>query len=189
MFSSGKTAEGGSAGGKAFFGKLKRPTPLWATIVAGVVGLTLGSALSGGGAAETRKEVASLEQQLVEAERTATSLRNAQDQHESEKSRLGRQMTDAQDRARAAEERATVAEARIVELESAEPVAVAEDPAPAQSAPVPLAAAPPAAPAPPANVHYRNCSEARAAGAAPIHRGQPGYGSHLDRDGDGIACE
>lgn len=36
---------------------------------------------------------------------------------------------------------------------------------------------------------YRNCREARAAGAAPLYRGQPGYGSHLDRDGDGVACE
>lgn len=37
--------------------------------------------------------------------------------------------------------------------------------------------------------YYANCSEARAAGAAPIRRGQLGYGSHLDRDGDGVACE
>lgn len=36
---------------------------------------------------------------------------------------------------------------------------------------------------------YRNCSEARAAGAAPVRRGTPGYGSHLDRDNDGIGCE
>lgn len=36
---------------------------------------------------------------------------------------------------------------------------------------------------------FRNCTEARAAGAAPIRRGEPGYGPHLDRDGDGIACE
>lgn len=36
---------------------------------------------------------------------------------------------------------------------------------------------------------YRNCREARAAGAAPIYRGQPGYGTHMDGDGDGIACE
>lgn len=36
---------------------------------------------------------------------------------------------------------------------------------------------------------YRNCDEARAAGAAPIKRGEPGYGPHLDRDNDGIACE
>ena len=37
--------------------------------------------------------------------------------------------------------------------------------------------------------YYANCSEARAAGVTPIRRGQPGYGSHLDRDGDGVACE
>jgi len=37
--------------------------------------------------------------------------------------------------------------------------------------------------------HYANCSEARAAGVAPIYRGEPGYRSGLDRDNDGIACE
>ena len=36
---------------------------------------------------------------------------------------------------------------------------------------------------------FRNCAEARAAGAAPVYRGQPGYGPHLDRDGDGVGCE
>ncbi len=36
---------------------------------------------------------------------------------------------------------------------------------------------------------YSNCTEVRQAGAAPIHRGEPGYGPHLDGDGDGIACE
>lgn len=36
---------------------------------------------------------------------------------------------------------------------------------------------------------YPNCAAARAAGAAPIYRGEPGYGTHLDRDGDGKACE
>ncbi|WP_374471188.1 thermonuclease family protein [Phenylobacterium sp.] len=36
---------------------------------------------------------------------------------------------------------------------------------------------------------FRNCAEARAAGAAPLYRGQPGYGAHMDGDGDGIACE
>ena len=38
-------------------------------------------------------------------------------------------------------------------------------------------------------VYYRNCAAARAAGAAPVRRGQPGYGRHLDRDNDGIGCE
>jgi len=36
---------------------------------------------------------------------------------------------------------------------------------------------------------FRNCDEARAAGAAPVSRGEPGYGPHLDRDGDGVGCE
>lgn len=36
---------------------------------------------------------------------------------------------------------------------------------------------------------FRNCDEARAAGAAPVRRGEPGYGPHLDRDNDGIGCE
>ncbi len=42
---------------------------------------------------------------------------------------------------------------------------------------------------PPADAYYRNCAAARAAGAAPLHRGDPGYRSALDRDGDGVACE
>jgi hypothetical protein len=33
---------------------------------------------------------------------------------------------------------------------------------------------------------YENCDAVRAAGADPILRGDPGYGSHLDRDGDGV---
>lgn len=42
---------------------------------------------------------------------------------------------------------------------------------------------------PPAEVFYDNCTEVKEAGAAPIYAGQPGFGSHLDRDGDGVACE
>ncbi|WP_408928820.1 excalibur calcium-binding domain-containing protein [Corynebacterium marquesiae] len=37
--------------------------------------------------------------------------------------------------------------------------------------------------------YYPNCAAARAAGAAPLYAGQPGYSSNLDRDGDGVACE
>lgn len=40
-----------------------------------------------------------------------------------------------------------------------------------------------------AGASFRNCQEARAAGAAPLQRGQPGYRIELDADGDGIACE
>jgi hypothetical protein len=62
------------------------------------------------------------------------------------------------------------------------PVAPAPAPAPVAPAPVAPAPAPPAA-------YYANCTAVRAAGAAPIYAGQPGYSRSLDRDGDGIACE
>lgn len=37
--------------------------------------------------------------------------------------------------------------------------------------------------------YFRNCSHARAEGAAPVRVGDPGYAPHLDRDGDGVGCE
>ena len=39
------------------------------------------------------------------------------------------------------------------------------------------------------SAYYANCAAARAAGAAPLYQGQPGYRLKLDRDGDGVACE
>ncbi|MCY1703853.1 DNA/RNA non-specific endonuclease [Deinococcus sp. SL84] len=58
------------------------------------------------------------------------------------------------------------------------------------TAPAPAPRPRPATPAPaPSNVYYANCSAARAAGAAPLRRGQPGYRPAMDRDGDGVACE
>jgi beta-lactam-binding protein with PASTA domain len=46
-----------------------------------------------------------------------------------------------------------------------------------------------AAPQAPASAYYANCAAAKAAGAAPISAGQPGYRAGLDRDKDGIACD
>lgn len=37
--------------------------------------------------------------------------------------------------------------------------------------------------------YYPNCASARAAGVAPLRRGDPGYRPGLDRDNDGVACE
>lgn len=37
--------------------------------------------------------------------------------------------------------------------------------------------------------HWRGCDDARAAGTAPIYRGEPGYRPKMDGDDDGIACE
>lgn len=67
-------------------------------------------------------------------------------------------------------------------------------PAPAEPQPAPPAApadvAPaPAAPPAPGAVYYANCAAARAAGAAPLRAGQPGYREQMDGDRDGVACE
>jgi hypothetical protein len=35
---------------------------------------------------------------------------------------------------------------------------------------------------------FANCDDARAAGRAPLFRGEPGYAPYLDPDGDGFAC-
>jgi Protein of unknown function (DUF1524)/Excalibur calcium-binding domain len=80
------------------------------------------------------------------------------------------------------------------------PAVVAPAPAPAApAAPAPVAVAPaPVAPAPvvpapaapaPAAAYYANCAAAKAAGAAPLYAGSPGYRAGLDRDSDGVACE
>lgn len=53
--------------------------------------------------------------------------------------------------------------------------------------PPPPALLPP--PPPPPAFEYRNCTEARDAGDAPVYRGDYGFGPHLDRDNDGIGCE
>ncbi len=42
---------------------------------------------------------------------------------------------------------------------------------------------------PQAGDFWRGCDDARAAGTAPIHLGEPGYRQNMDGDGDGIACE
>jgi hypothetical protein len=39
------------------------------------------------------------------------------------------------------------------------------------------------------SVYYPSCKAAKAAGAAPLYAGEPGYRSGLDGDGDGVACE
>jgi excalibur calcium-binding domain-containing protein len=67
-------------------------------------------------------------------------------------------------------------------------------PAAAPSLPVEATTAPPAPVAaieepPTSMVTYANCTAARDAGAAPLHIGDPGYSTKLDRDKDGVACE
>ncbi|WP_447005271.1 thermonuclease family protein [Saccharothrix isguenensis] len=66
---------------------------------------------------------------------------------------------------------------------------VAPAPPPVHTAPAPQPVQPAPQPEQPAAVHYANCDAVRAAGKAPLHAGQPGYRSGLDRDGDGTACD
>ncbi len=85
-------------------------------------------------------------------------------------------------------------------------VSLPAPPAPQQPTTVPPAPSTKAAPKPPARttakepppapdpdtssgVYYKNCAAARAAHAAPLHVGQPGYRPELDRDHDGVACD
>ncbi len=60
---------------------------------------------------------------------------------------------------------------------------------PSGSADAPVAAPPSAPGSSGGDVYYANCTAARAAGAAPIRVGQPGYRTALDGDKDGVACE
>jgi hypothetical protein len=60
------------------------------------------------------------------------------------------------------------------------------EPVPSSSAP---AAAPLDVPAATPAQPYANCAAARAAGAVPLHRGDPGWSDGIDGDGDGVACE
>ena len=63
-----------------------------------------------------------------------------------------------------------------------------DEPLPEGASRAPLQLEP--APAPPSDpMYYPNCAAARAAGAAPLHRGEPGYRPDLDGDSDGVACE
>jgi hypothetical protein len=59
----------------------------------------------------------------------------------------------------------------------------------ASSQPMPTTSPPQPTTPPASSLYYPNCAAARAAGVTPIHRGQPGYRSGLDRDHDGVACE
>ncbi|MBT2441880.1 excalibur calcium-binding domain-containing protein [Streptomyces sp. ISL-36] len=88
----------------------------------------------------------------------------------------------------------------VTEDPTASPTVTETVPAPVESEPV----APPPPPPPQTTstppepepeettdemAYYEDCDAARAAGAAPLLRGEPGYRDGLDRDGDGIACE
>jgi len=154
--------------------------------IAAVVALLLragaGSASAGNRNTDLAEEVSDM-RALLESER--------QD-WESERTRLERDLSYANPRAEQVEselapcvdaaESAAKELAEAVEAGAAEALAAAQAP-PVAQAPVPLAGSPSP------NVYYACRAAARAAGAAPVYTEQPGCGTHLDRDRDGIGCE
>ncbi|MFZ4842537.1 excalibur calcium-binding domain-containing protein [Mycetocola saprophilus] len=181
----------------------------WVITLAFLLVLGLGSAIGGATSRNDREalkeENASLVAKLGEAQARvkeqqvavddATKAANEAKDKLKESTSLvdqkGRQVTDL-------EAQVSAQTARVGELEAAVAAAQAAAQAKAPVAPQQFAATPPktqqpaqAPAAPPAQreVYYKNCAAARAAGAAPVYAGQPGYGRHLDRDGDGIGCE
>lgn len=69
------------------------------------------------------------------------------------------------------------------------PATATASPTPTRTLTPTLTAQAPAPPPAQKDVYYANCDAARAAGAAPLSRGEPGYRAGLDRDNDGVACE
>ncbi|MEE6273546.1 excalibur calcium-binding domain-containing protein [Georgenia sp. MJ206] len=129
----------------------------------------------------TQERDAALEDATAAAEQVATMEASLADREANVESRS--QELDAREQALNAHQAevdaaaAAVAEreAAVTEAEAAPPPAPAPAPAPA--------------PEPERAAYYENCTAARNAGAAPVRRGDPGYGTHLDRDGDGVGCE
>ncbi len=145
-----------------------------------LLGLLLGSCAGGddeqierlqAAQASSEDRVETLEDRLGDAEDRAEKAERALDRVNKDNAKLKTQLVDAQQAADDARADAAV-------VQQVAPPPPVEEVAPAQ-------AAEPA----PAEVYYANCAEVRAAGAAPIRRGEPGYRSGLDRDGDGVACD
>lgn len=176
---------------------MKRKAGAIVATAAFVVGLLMGAGTGGSGAqtrvndleaevAALQEQVGGLEESALELEAEAASANDARVAAEDELVVSDADLT----RAEADLETAT---ARVVELEAEAAgrqaeleshiarIADLESAVPAPVAPVQVQES--------VSVSFANCSEARAAGAAPVRQGDPGYGRHLDRDGDGVGCE
>lgn len=119
----------------------------------------------------------------AEEERLAAekAQREEAEKKAAEEARLAEEQRLAEEAAKKTEEERLAAESQRRAEEEAQAQAAAEAAA-AQNQQHGFAQAP-------ASVYYANCSAVKAAGAAPIYAGDPGYASHLDKDGDGIGCE
>lgn len=127
-------------------------------------------------------EKAAAEQAAAEkiAAEKAAAEQAAAAQAAAEKAAADKAAADHAAAQQAAAEQAAAAQAAAAQAAAEQ---AARDAAARQAAPVA-----PAAPAP-SSVYYANCAAAKAAGAAPLYRGQPGYRPGMDGDSDGVACE
>ncbi len=163
------------------------------TLVAGlIVGAGAGGSGAGSEITELKRQVSTLEVDVDDAETVALESDAALSDASSE-------LADARADLATAKRELAAATAQVTEMQSAATGTQTELDARAaritdlegqlsvRTAPAPAAPAP-AAPAT-IVVSYENCTAVRNAGAAPIRTGEPGYGRHLDRDGDGIGCE
>ncbi|WP_284233073.1 excalibur calcium-binding domain-containing protein [Arenivirga flava] len=177
----------------------KRAVRLPFVIAIGVGALLLGVAIGGAGSDPTRSaEYLAVSEELVVAEDASAelaeetaALEEELDALSDEVAQLAEQQQAVVDAETAVAARETAADERDAELQQRESDLQGRETAvqtreSSVSQPAPPAAQPSAS-AP--SAYYENCTAARNAGAAPVRSGDPGYGRHLDRDGDGVGCE
>lgn len=172
--------------------------------ISAVIAFLIGSGVGSGsedspeGAAELadlKEQVASMEGQLDELGTQVSDIKETvkapQAQQagrvkelESEVASLREQVTALKKERDALEARRSEQAERIQQLES-RPASAQQSPSAGGSG----GGSPPSQEGSGSSAQYANCSEARAAGAAPLRRGEPGYDSSMDRDDDGVACE
>jgi hypothetical protein len=142
---------------------------------AGLLGLMIGS--SGGD--DQDATITALRSDFSASEEKADGWKTRAEAIESDLQASQRRVSDLEAELAAAKKATAEAESKAAVVAPVAPV-------PAEPAP----AAPAAEPEPAVeDAYYANCAEARAAGAAPIRAGEPGYRKGLDRDGDGVACD
>lgn len=115
--------------------------------------------------AQRQAEEAAAEEAQRQAEEAQRQAEEAQRQAEEAAAQEAQRLAEEQAAAEAAQREAEEAAAEAQRLAEEQ----ARKPAPADS--------------------FENCDAVRAAGADPIHRGEPGWHEELDSDGDGVGCE
>lgn len=176
----------------------RRPTTRRTAAIVGGAAFVLGVLIGVGGGAGDPATIAALKDQIevLETERAETlelvadrdAVDTARDVAEDRVAELEGEAEAVQTELVTAEEELAAAQAELAAVQAdrdAQQARVAELEAAAAPAPAPVVEQPSA----PVNVSYENCAAARAAGAAPVYSSDPGYGRHLDRDGDGVGCE